>query len=202
MNLFTQSAFILILAGLGLNAWASATRTVPADAFKSSNGSNTNTLPASTGTLINTAPGPSGNVLTSDGSVWTSAAPTGGSGGGGNVFSKDGTGTNQRIEYVFFNGGSASTSCTSSPCTLGTHSDGVSSVTLTGGSDYHINFSPAFASEPLCVGWNNGPNQGDTHVVQDFGTGDGSASSAFINLHTSGGSPTTGAPIIHCMGPK
>ena len=36
------------------------------------------TLPNSTGTVINTAPGTAGNVLTSNGSAWTSAAPAGG----------------------------------------------------------------------------------------------------------------------------
>jgi len=34
------------------------------------------TLPSTTGTVINTAPGTSGNVLTSNGTVWTSAAPS------------------------------------------------------------------------------------------------------------------------------
>jgi hypothetical protein len=34
------------------------------------------TIPASTGTVINTAPGTSGNVLTSNGTTWTSTAPT------------------------------------------------------------------------------------------------------------------------------
>jgi hypothetical protein len=35
------------------------------------------TLPAGTGTVITTAPGTSGNVLTSNGTAWTSAAPAG-----------------------------------------------------------------------------------------------------------------------------
>ena len=34
------------------------------------------TLPSTTGTVVNTAPGTSGNVLTSDGTAWTSAAPS------------------------------------------------------------------------------------------------------------------------------
>jgi hypothetical protein len=37
------------------------------------------TLPDSTGTLINTAPGTAGNVLTSNGTAWASSAPTSGS---------------------------------------------------------------------------------------------------------------------------
>lgn len=36
------------------------------------------TLPNTSGTVINTAPGTAGNVLTSDGTNWTSAAPTSG----------------------------------------------------------------------------------------------------------------------------
>ena len=38
----------------------------------------TATLPDTTGTLVNTAPSTSGNVLTSDGTNWTSAAAAGG----------------------------------------------------------------------------------------------------------------------------
>lgn len=39
------------------------------------------TLPSADGALISVAPGPSGNVLTSNGTAWTSA-PGGGGGGG------------------------------------------------------------------------------------------------------------------------
>ena len=52
------------------------------------------TLPDSTGTLINTAPGTNGNVLTSNGTDWVSQAPAAGGGAtgiGATVFTSSGT---------------------------------------------------------------------------------------------------------------
>jgi hypothetical protein len=50
--------------------------------FQTQNGANTITLPNSSGTFITTTggvtPGTAGNVLTSNGTAWTSAAPAGG----------------------------------------------------------------------------------------------------------------------------
>ena len=51
------------------------------------------TLPNTNGTVINTAPSTAGNVLTSDGTVWTSAAPSGGGQFQNQLFTASGTWT-------------------------------------------------------------------------------------------------------------
>lgn len=86
------------------------------------------------------APGTSGNVLTSNGTTWTSAAPSAGN----------------APQWISFGGSSERSQCTSNPCTIydqsGTTGTFISSVGRNGTGDYTINFvSGVYSRAPVVV---------------------------------------------------
>jgi hypothetical protein len=95
------------------------------------------TLPDSSDTLVSTAPGTSGNILTSDGTNWTSAAPA--AGGADTSLSNLSATGEQRVcqAWVNFNG-------TGTPSIRDSYN--VSSITDDGTGLYTVNFSNSMAN--------------------------------------------------------
>ena len=99
------------------------------------------TLPDSAGELINIAPSTSGNVLTSDGTDWTSAA----GGADTSLSNLSAAGENKVCQaWVFFDGELTAASMIKS-------SFNVSSITDNGTGDYTINFSTALSNTNYCA---------------------------------------------------
>ena len=95
------------------------------------------TLPDSSDTLVSTAPGTSGNILTSDGTNWTSAAPAAG-GADTSLSNLSATGENKVCQaWVNFNG-------SGTPAVNDSHN--VSSITDNGTGSYYINLSNAMGN--------------------------------------------------------
>lgn len=105
-------------------------------------------------------------------------------------------GSNERVERL-----KVATTCTSSPCTITSQSNGwVSSVTRSGIGAYTVNFTGGtFSAAPSCVVWaaNGSGNIGFSNVS----TMNNSSSSWSFNTATSAAAVDAGFDII-CMGPK
>ena len=104
------------------------------------------TLPDSSDTLVSTAPSTSGNILTSDGTNWTSAAPAA-AGADTSLSNLSATGENKVCQaWVNFNG-------------TGTvairDSYNVSSITDNGTGDYLVNFTNAMANVNYATNFNH-----------------------------------------------
>ena len=120
------------------------------------------TLPDSSDTLVSTAPSTAGNILTSDGTNWTSAAPAAG-GADTSLSNLSATGENKVCQaWVNFNG-------------TGTvairDSYNVSSITDNGTGSYTVNFTNAMADTNYCLSGMSGITTGTTTWInQPFDT--------------------------------
>ena len=111
------------------------------------------TLPASTGTVIATAPGTSSNVLTSNGTAWTSVAPA--------VPASLSTASGSAPSYsarawVNFNG-------TGTPAIRA--SGNVTSITDNGTGDYTVNFTNSMPDINYSTNISTAPSYGVGNVV-------------------------------------
>jgi len=129
------------MSKLKVSGNASGTGVITLEA-PNTNTDRTITLPDSSDTLVSTAPSTSGNILTSDGTNWTSAAPAA-AGADTSLSNLSATGENKVCQaWVNFNG-------------TGTiairDSFNVSSITDNGTAKYDINFSSTMANANYVV---------------------------------------------------
>ena len=119
------------------------------------------TLPDSSDTLVSTAPSTAGNILTSDGTNWTSAAPA--AGGADTSLSNLSATGEQRVcqAWVNFNG-------VGTPAIRDSYN--VSSITDNGTGDYTVNFTNNMAninySTVSSAGGNSTDVISDLHSIQ------------------------------------
>ena len=103
------------------------------------------TLPDSSDTLVSTAPSTSGNILTSDGTNWTSAAPAA-AGADTSLSNLSATGEQMVCKaWVNFNG-------TGTVAINDSHN--VSSITDNGTGNYNVNFTTAMGNGDYAVATN------------------------------------------------
>ena len=155
------------MSKLKVSGNASGTGVITLEA-PNTNTDRTITLPDSSDTLVSTAPGTSGNILTSDGTNWTSAAPA--AGGADTSLSNLSATGEQRVcqAWVNFDG-------TGTVAIRDSHN--VSSITDLGLGRYQVNFSSAMANANYSVVVGGG----DTAP----GTGEGMQTMAYNILTTS-----------------
>lgn len=105
--------------------------------------------------------------------------------------------SSERVERVLIAGGSASTACSSSPCTTYNESgDWVSSVTRSNTGDYTVNFnSGVFSAAPVCVCSGSGNRSCATESTT-------TTTARLLTYGTSGGGASDASPSVICMGPK
>jgi len=94
---------------------------------------------------------------------------------------------------------STSSDCTASPCVAATSTPGISSVTRTGTGAYTINFSPPFASDPVCVVTN--VRGASNHNCTGTLTGSGATSLITCTVGNTGGAIDS-RPSFICIGPR
>jgi hypothetical protein len=138
------------------------------------------------------APGASGNVLTSNGTTWTSAASS-----GSNVSST--AGANRRIEYA-----NVTSTCSGSPCTVANSSGGVTSITRSGVGAYPVNFAVGtFSGTPVCTASQRGV-PGSTASNQKIYLIESSATLVTVYTTDSSVNAQDGANgfSVTCMGPN
>ena len=129
------------MSKLKVSGNASGTGVITLEA-PNTNTDRTITLPDSSDTLVSTAPGTSGNILTSDGTNWTSAAPAAG-GADTSLSNLSSTGENKVCQaWVNFNG-------TGTVAIRDSHN--VSSITDIGTGDYKVNFATSLNNTDYAV---------------------------------------------------
>ena len=129
------------------------------------------TLPDSAGALVNTAPSTSGNILTSDGTNWTSAAPAA-AGADTSLSNLTSTGE-KRIAQAWV-------SFTLAVSTVSVSANyNVSSITDNAVGDFTVNFSTAMPNTNYCMTVSTGADDGVSYgfITRLYHTS-GNASSA------------------------
>jgi hypothetical protein len=139
------------------------------------------TLPDSSDTLVSTAPSTSGNILTSDGTNWTSAAPAAG-GADTSLSNLTSTGENKVAQaWVNFNG-------TGTVAIRDSHN--ISSITDNATGNYTVNFSNSLGNADYTAGM-DGLQAGTTRGVLVGNLNDSSKTASLFSLLTCSDFTTT-----------
>lgn len=130
------------------------------------------------------APGSSGNVLTSNGTTWTSAAPAA---------------ATAYTSSQYIDRATVAAQCTSSPCTItsqtGTWLSSISQG-VSGTGTYILNFNVAYSSAPTCV-----VNAESGMVAIRNPSATSTTAFYFKTFNTAGAAANTSFDVI-CMGPR